>query len=64
MRIGMVFMIIWEMFFFGASAAVSEFCEWIQVGIDEYIPHRKYQVKPHSSPWFSASCAAAIVYKN
>ena len=36
----------------GASAAASEFCEWVQVGIDVYIPHRKYQVKPHSSPWF------------
>ena len=34
----------------GASAAASEFCEWVQVGIDVYIPHRKYQVKPHSSP--------------
>ena len=29
-----------------------------------YIPHRKYQVKPHSSPWFSASSAAAIVHRN
>ena len=36
----------------GASAAASELCEWVQVGIDVYIPHRKYQVKPHSSPWF------------
>ena len=33
-----------------ASAAASEFCKWVQVGIDVYIPHRKYQVKPHSSP--------------
>ena len=24
----------------------------------------KYQVKPHSSPWFSAACAAAIVHRN
>ena len=32
------------------SAASSEFCESVQVGIDVYIPHRKYQVKPHSSP--------------
>ena len=55
----------WEdIFKLGASAAASEFCEWIQVGIDLYIPHRKYQVKPHSSPWFSASCAAAIVHRN
>ena len=33
-----------------ASAAASEFCEWVQVGINLYIPHRKNQVKPHSSP--------------
>ena len=55
----------WEdNFKLGASAAVSEFCEWVQVGIDVYIPHRKYQVKPHSSPWFSVACAAAIVHRN
>ena len=36
----------------------------VQVGIDVHIPHRKYQVKPHSSPWFSAAFAAAIVYRN
>ena len=47
-----------------ASAAASEFCEWFQVGIDVYIPHRKYQVKPQSSPLFSAACAAAIVHRN
>ena len=47
-----------------AFAAASEFCEWVQVGIDVYIPHRKYQIKPHSSPWFSAACAAAIVHRN
>ena len=38
----------WENIFkLSASAAASEFCEWIQVGIDVYIPHRKYKVKPH-----------------
>ena len=46
----------WEdSFKLGASVAASEFREWVQVGINVYIPHRKYQVKPHSSPWFSAS---------
>ena len=41
----------WEgIFKLGASAAASELCEWVQVGIDVYIPHRKYQVKPHSPP--------------
>ena len=46
------------------GAAASEFCEWVQVGIAVYIPHRKYQVKPRSSPCFSASCAAATVHRN
>ena len=54
----------WEdIFKFGASAA-AEFCEWVQVGIDVYIPHRKYQVKPHSSPWFLTAGAAVIVHQN
>ena len=53
-----------DIFKLGASTAASEFCEWVQVGIDVYIPQRKYQVKPHSSPWFSAACAAAIVHRN
>ena len=53
-----------DIFKLGASAAASEFCEWVQVGIDVYIPHRKYQIKPHSFPWFSAACAAAIVHRN
>ena len=55
----------WEdIFTLSGSAAASEFCEWVQVGIDVYIPHRKYQVKPHSSPWFSAAFAAAIIHRN
>ena len=33
-------------------------------GLDGYIPHRKCQVKPHSSPRFSAAYAAAIVHRN
>ena len=54
-----------DIFKLGASAAAgSEFCEWLQVGIDVYIPHKIYKVKPHSSPWFSAACAAAIVHRN
>ena len=55
----------WEAIFkLGASAAASESCGWIQVGIDVFIPHRIYQIKPHSSPWFSAACADAIVHRN
>ena len=53
----------WEdIFKFSASTA---FCEFrVQVGIDVYICHRKYQVKSHSAPWFSAACAATIVHRN
>ena len=30
----------WEVIFkLSASAAASEFCHWVQVGIDVYIPH-------------------------
>ena len=55
----------WEHIFkLSASAAASEFCEWLQVRIDAYIPHCKYHVKPHSSTWFSAACDAAIVHRN
>ena len=53
-----------DIFKLSASAAVSELCKWIHVGIDVYIPHRKYQVMPHSASWFSAACAAAIVHRN
>ena len=55
----------WEdIFKLSVSAVASDFCEWVQGGIDVYISHHKYQVKPHSSPWFSAACAAAIVHRN
>ena len=38
----------WEdIFKLGAPAAASEFCEWVQVGIDRYIPHRVYLVNLH-----------------
>ena len=57
--------VLWEdMFKISASAASSEFCDWVQVRIDVYIPHCKYQVTPQSSPWFSDACAAAIVHRN
>ena len=53
----------WEdTFKLSASAAASEFGGWVQVGIDVYIPHRKYYVEPHSS--LSAACPATIVLRN
>ena len=55
----------WEdIFKLSASGATGKFCEWVQVGSGVYIHHCKYQVKPHSSSWFSAACTAAIVHRN
>ena len=45
-------------------SCASKFCEWVQIGINVYIPNCKYQVKPHSSPLVSAASAAAIVHRN
>ena len=36
-----------DIFKLGAPATASEFCDWVQLGVDVYIPHCKYQVKPH-----------------
>ena len=53
-----------NIFKLSAFAAAIEICEWVQVGIGLCIPNRKYQVKPQSSPWFSAACTAAKIYRN
>ena len=53
-----------DIFKLDASRAFNEFSVWVQVGIDVYIPYCKHQVKSHSSPWFSAACAAAIAHRN
>ena len=53
-----------DIFRFDVSVAASELYEWVQVGIDVYIPHCKYQVNPHSSPWFSSASAVVIVHRN
>ena len=47
-----------------ASTAPGELYEWLQVGIDVYTPHCKYQVKPCSSTWLLAACPAAIGHRN
>ena len=53
-----------DIFKLSISTATIAFSEWVQVGIDVYILHHKYPVKPHSSPWFSAACAAAVIHRN
>ena len=49
--------------FSSVSAAAREFVscsDWSDI----YIPHHKYRARTHSSPWFSAACAAATVHIN
>ena len=56
----------WEdIFKLSASTGAREFCElvWLEL-MYIYTSHQKYQVKPHTSPWFSAACATAIVHTN
>ena len=48
-----------DIFKLGASAAASEFREWVHVVIDVYIPYLSIR-----STWFSAACTAAIVHRN
>ena len=46
-----------------ATYAAKEITEWVEIDIDCYIPCRKFQLKPHSSPWFTP-CAASIAHCN
>ena len=67
--IGTVFMIIWEMFHGRISlnsVLLLLLVSFVGVFRSEsmFISHQKYQVKSHSSLWFSAACAAAIVCRN
>ena len=59
-----LYYIIYNIFKRTVSAPASEFCEWVQVGVNLYIPGYKYQVKPHSWLWFSGACVAFIVPRN
>ena len=55
----------WQTIFgYNVNKAAKEISDWIQIGIDCFIPHRKFQVKPHSLPWFTPSCADAIAHRN
>ena len=57
----------WEdIFKLSASAAASEICECVQVGIDVYIPHCKYQVITNldSSKVSGPDCIPVVVLKN
>ena len=52
-----------DIFKHDATYVAKEITEWVEIGIDGYIPHRKFQLNPHTSPWFT-SCAVAISHRN
>ena len=65
--VGMIFMIIWEIFH-GKKSLHSEillllvnFVGGFRLEV-VYIAHHHYKVKPHSFPWFSAACAIGLVH--
>ena len=53
-----------SVFDLSAEDLAKEIISWIQTGIDAYIPNRKFQVRPHSSPWFNPACSTAIAHRN
>ena len=53
-----------DVFKLDGEKCAEEVASWIKAGIDGFIPYRKFQQKPHSSPWFSPACAAAIAHRN
>ena len=54
----------WEDIFEFSAFAARDFCKWVQVEINVYILHQKYQLKPDSFQQFSAASAAAIFHRN
>ena len=65
-----VFMITWEMFHGRISLnwvlllLLVNFVNGARLKLMYISLTVKYQVKPYSSPWLSAPCATAIVYRN
>ena len=53
-----------EVFKLDGEKCAVEVSSWITAGINGFIPSRKFQQKPHSTPWFSPACAAAIAHRN
>ena len=49
-----------DIFKHDATYAAKEITEWVEIGIDCYVPHINFQLKPHSAP----SCAVVIAHRN
>ena len=46
------------------SEAADEGTRWICVGMELFIPSQIFQMRPHSQPWLTPSCATAIACHN
>ena len=53
-----------QIFYHDVTSTAKEITEWVEIGIDCYIPHKRFQLKPHSSAWFTPSCATTISHYN
>ena len=53
-----------ESFSSDPTVAAKELSDWIQVGIETFVPSKTYQVRPVSQPWFTPECSAAIAHRN
>ena len=48
----------------GPSRIAKELSDWITVGMECFIPSKKYQQRPNSQPWFTPECASSIAHRN
>ena len=48
-----------DIFRHDVNYADREITQWVEIGIDCYIPRRKFQLKSHSSPWFTPNASKA-----
>ena len=46
------------------TVTAKEISEWIQFGIEAYVPSKTYQVRSVSQPCFTPECSAAIAHRN
>ena len=56
--------VLWLDIFNHDDTYAAKEIEWIEIGIACFILRRKFQLKPHSLPWFTHSCASAIPHRN
>ena len=46
----------------GPDLAADELSQWINLGMEIYIPLRTYHIRAHSQHWYTPACAAPIAH--